>query len=109
VLDFSSMARRFKGEKTQMNKGDLVTKIADDTELTQKQVDEVINSLLEEIKKQVAKGEKITLTGFGTFSKRSRKGRTGRNPRTGEEIKIPASSVPAFSAGKQFKDFVKSK
>lgn len=92
-----------------MNKGDLIAKIADQVDLSQKQVDGVVDALLEEIKKQVAKGEKITLTGFGTFSKRSRKSRTGRNPRTGEEIKIPASSVPAFSAGKQFKDYVKSK
>lgn len=91
-----------------MNKGELVAKISEDLDMTQKQVDEVVSALLEEVKAQVAKGEKITLTGFGTFQKRDRKGRTGRNPRTGEEIKIPASSVPAFSAGKQFKDTVKS-
>jgi DNA-binding protein HU-beta len=91
-----------------MNKGELVAKISEDLDMTQKQVDEVVSALLEEVKSQVAKGEKITLTGFGTFQKRDRKGRTGRNPRTGEEIKIPASSVPAFSAGKQFKDTVKS-
>lgn len=92
-----------------MNKGELVSKISEDLDMTQKQVDEVVTALLEEIKGQVAKGEKITLTGFGTFQKRDRKGRTGRNPRTGEEIKIPPSSVPAFSAGKQFKDTVKGK
>jgi DNA-binding protein HU-beta len=92
-----------------MNKGELVAKIADDLGMSQKQVDEVVTGLLEEIKAQVAKGEKVTLTGFGTYSKKDRKGRTGRNPRTGEEIQIPASSVPAFSAGKQFKDFVKGK
>ncbi len=92
-----------------MNKGELVAKIADDLGQSQKQVDEVVTALLEEIKNQVAKGEKVTLTGFGTYSKKDRKGRTGRNPRTGEEIQIPASSVPAFSAGKQFKDFVKGK
>lgn len=92
-----------------MNKGELVAKISEDLDLTQKQVDQVVTALLEEIKDQVAKGEKITLTGFGVFQKRSRKGRTGRNPRTGEEIKITASSVPAFSAGKQFKDTVKAK
>jgi DNA-binding protein HU-beta len=91
-----------------MNKGELVAKISEDLDMTQKQVDEVVSALLEEVKAQVARGEKITLTGFGTFQKRDRKGRTGRNPRTGEEIKIPASSVPAFSAGKQFKDTVKS-
>ena len=92
-----------------MNKGELVAKIADDLGMSQKQVDEVVTGLLDEIKAQVAKGEKVTLTGFGTYSKKDRKGRTGRNPRTGEEIQIPASSVPAFSAGKQFKDFVKGK
>lgn len=92
-----------------MNKGELVAKIADDLGISQKQVDEVVTALLEEVKGQVAKGEKVTLTGFGTYSKKDRKGRTGRNPRTGEEIQIPASSVPAFSAGKQFKDFVKGK
>ena len=91
-----------------MNKGELVAKIAEDTDLTQKQVEQVVTALLDAVKEQVAKGEKITLTGFGTFQKRDRKGRTGRNPRTGEEIKIPASSVPAFSAGKQFKDEVKA-
>lgn len=92
-----------------MNKGELVAKIADDLGMSQKQVEEVVTSLLDEIKAQVARGEKVTLTGFGTYSKKDRKGRTGRNPRTGEEIQIPASSVPAFSAGKQFKDYVKSK
>lgn len=91
-----------------MNKGDIVAKISEETNLTQKQVDQVVSAFLEEIKNQVARDEKITLTGFGTFSKRHRKGRTGRNPRTGEEIKIAASSVPAFSAGKQFKETVKA-
>ncbi len=92
-----------------MNKGELVAKIAEEADLSQKQAEHVISEFLEEIKKQVAKGEKVTLTGFGTFSKRHRKGRIGRNPRTGEEIKIAASSVPAFSAGKQFKDTVKGR
>jgi DNA-binding protein HU-beta len=92
-----------------MNKGELVAKIADEQGMSQKQVDEIVTALLDEIKGQVAKGEKVTITGFGTYSKKDRKGRTGRNPRTGEEIQIPASSVPAFSAGKQFKDFVKGR
>jgi DNA-binding protein HU-beta len=92
-----------------MNKGELVAKIAEEADISQKQAEHVISEFLEEIKKQVAKGEKVTLTGFGTFSKRHRKGRVGRNPRTGEEIKIAASSVPAFSAGKQFKDTVKGR
>lgn len=91
-----------------MNKGELIGAIAEKTEMTQKQVDTVVNKLIDTVKEAVAGGEKITLTGFGTFEKRDRKARTGRNPRTGEEMQIPASSVPAFSAGKQFKDAVKS-
>ena len=59
-----------------MNKGELVAKIADDLGISQKQVDEVVTALLEEVKGQVAKGEKVTLTGFGTYSKKDRKGRT---------------------------------
>jgi DNA-binding protein HU-beta len=90
-----------------MNKGELVAKISEETGLTQKQVDTVLSSMLEAIKEEVAEGNKVALTGFGSFEKRRRKARTGRNPRTGEEMKIPASSVPAFSAGKQFKDAVK--
>lgn len=91
-----------------MNKGELITKISEDTELTQKQVDTVLSAILETITDEVAKGGKVTLAGFGTFEKRHRKARTGRNPQTGEEIKIAASNVPAFSAGKQFKETVKA-
>ena len=91
-----------------MNKGEIIAKLAEETEITQKQVDLTVTAFLELIKNEVAKGEKVTITGFGTFSKRTRKGRTGRNPRTGEVIQIAETCVPAFSAGKQFKDTVKA-
>lgn len=91
-----------------MNKGELIQRVADETDMTQKQVDTILSSLIEVIKRQVANGDKVTITGFGTFEKRHRKARTGRNPRTGEAMQIEASSVPAFSAGKQFKDSVKA-
>ena len=78
-----------------MNKGELVAAIAEETDLTQKQVEQVVTALLDAVKEQVAKGEKITLTGFGTFQKRDRKGRTGRNPRTGEEIKKLSEQIQA--------------
>lgn len=90
-----------------MNKGELISKIADDTGITQRQVDTVVTAILDTITGEVATGGKVTLAGFGTFERRHRKARVGRNPQTGEEIQIAASNVPAFSAGKQFKETVK--
>lgn len=91
-----------------MNKGELISAVADETGLPQKQVDNILTAVIEKITSEVARGTKVTITGFGTFEKRHRKARTGRNPQTGEEIQIAASNVPAFSAGKQFKDTVKA-
>ena len=92
-----------------MNKTELIAKVAEVSGLTKKDSELALNTTLDAIKDSLVAGEKVVLTGFGTFQKRDRKGRVGRNPRTGEEIKIPPSSVPAFSAGKQFKDTVKGK
>ena len=63
--------------------------------------------VLETVKEEVAAGKKVQLIGFGTFEARSRKARTGKNPRTGEALNIEAATVPAFKAGKAFKDVVK--
>ena len=89
-----------------MNKQDLVLQLANKAELTQKKADEIISTTLESIMKALSKGDKVTLVGFGTFEARKRKERKGRNPKTGEEIQIPASISPKFSAGKQFKHSV---
>ncbi|OGI19035.1 MAG: DNA-binding protein [Candidatus Melainabacteria bacterium RIFCSPHIGHO2_02_FULL_34_12] len=89
-----------------MNKQDLILQLANKEELTQKKADEILSTTLEAIMKSVSKGEKVTLVGFGTFEARKRKERKGRNPKTGEEIQISASTVPKFSAGKQFKSSV---
>ncbi len=89
-----------------MNKQDLVLQLANKEQLTQKKADEILSTTLEAIMKSVTKGEKVTLVGFGTFEPRKRKERKGRNPKTGEELQIPASTVPKFSAGKQFKQTV---
>jgi DNA-binding protein HU-beta len=91
-----------------MNRSELVQQIAEDAEMTQKQVDTVIGSFIEVVKKIVKDGEKVTLTGFGTFEKRHRREREGRNPQNGSKIKIPACNVPGFSPGKQFKEAVNS-
>ena len=90
-----------------MNKEELVKEIAKKTNLSQKVASEVLAATLDTIQKTVAKGKKVTLVGFGTFEARKRKARTGRNPQTGAAIKIAAKTVPAFSAGKKFKDAVK--
>ena len=92
-----------------MNKEELVQEITKKAKVTQKDATEVLNSLVATVQKTVAKGEKVTLVGFGTFEARKRAARTGRNPQTGKEIKIAAKTVPAFSAGKKFKEMVNKK
>ena len=90
-----------------MNKEELVKEISKKTKLSQKVSSDVLSATLEIIQKTVAKGKKVTLVGFGTWEARKRAARTGRNPQTGKELKIPAKTVPAFSAGKNFKELVK--
>jgi len=90
-----------------MNKEELTKAVATSAKLSQKTVSEVIAATVETIQKTVSKGKKVTLVGFGTFEARKRAARKGRNPQTGKEIKIAAKTVPAFSAGKKFKEMVK--
>lgn len=89
-----------------MNKGELVDAIAAKANLTKKEADTVLTAILETIQEAVASGDKVTLVGFGTFEPRQRQAREGRNPSTGKPIQIPATTIPAFSAGKLFKDKV---
>lgn len=89
-----------------MNKGELIDAIASKTQTSKKEADAVLTATIDAIMEAVANGEKVTLVGFGTFEPRARAARDGRNPQTGKAIKIPATTVPAFSAGKQFKDMV---
>jgi DNA-binding protein HU-beta len=89
-----------------MNKGELVEKIADKVTVTKKQADAVLTATLDAIMEAVSDGEKVTLVGFGSFESRERKARLGRNPKTSEPMDIPASTIPVFSAGKQFKEKV---
>lgn len=90
-----------------MNKEQLVKAIAVETNISQKEISSVLNSFTETIVETVATGEKVTLIGFGSFEPRSRKERLGVNPQTKEPLTIPATVVPAFCAGKVFKDKVK--
>ncbi|MCM1982807.1 HU family DNA-binding protein [Lyngbya confervoides BDU141951] len=89
-----------------MNKGELVDKIAEKANVTKKQADQVLTAALDSIVDAVSSGEKVTLVGFGAFEPRERKAREGRNPKTGDKMQIPATTVPAFSAGKLFKEKV---
>ena len=89
-----------------MNKGELVDAVAAKTNITKKQADEVITAFLSVVTEAVANGEKVTLIGFGLFERRDRSQREGRNPKTNEPMTIPATKVPAFSAGKQFREKV---
>ena len=92
-----------------MNKQELVAAMAKESGLSAKQAEAGLNAFIEVVKKELAskKGEKkVSLVGFGTFEVSERKARTGRNPQTGETIKIKAHSVPAFRAGKKLKDAV---
>jgi len=92
-----------------MNKAELVEAVATATESSKSQVDEVLNATISTIIKAVTKGDSVQLVGFGTFGSGKRAARTGRNPRTGEAIKIAAARTVKFTAGKAFKDAVNKK
>ena len=90
-----------------MNKEELVKEVSQQAKVSQKATADVIAATLDTIEKTLAKGDRVTLVGFGTFEPRKRAARTGRNPQTGAALKIAANTVPAFTAGKKFKEAVK--
>jgi DNA-binding protein HU-beta len=92
-----------------LNKGELIDSIATTTGESKRVVQGVIDATIETVQKQVKKGERVSLPGFGTFERRQRAARTARNPQTGEPLKIKASKVPAFKAGASFKSYVNGK
>lgn len=89
-----------------MNKAELVSAMASETCLTKKDVESVLNSFVNVVSNELSNKGKVQLVGFGTFETREHAARTGRNPQTGEEIKIAASTAPAFKPGKALKDKV---
>ena len=89
-----------------MNKTELVSAIAKEAELSKKDAEAALSAITGTISKTLKKGDSIQLIGFGTFEVRKRAARTGRNPQTGEEIKIKAAKTPAFKPGKALKDLV---
>lgn len=89
-----------------MNKADLVNAVKK-VVCTKKEACSAVDTVLESIKKALKKGEAVSLVGFGTFKVNTRKARTGRNPKTGETIQIPAKKVPVFRAGAELRKAVK--
>lgn len=90
-----------------VNKDALVDAISAKADLSKKDVEVVIDTLIEKITEEIRTGNKVTLTGFGTFKTSSRAAREGINPQTKEKIQIPAMTVPKFTAGKALKEAVK--
>ena len=89
-----------------MNKAELINAVAEKAGLSKKDTETVVNATIDVIAGALADGDKVQLVGFGAFEVKSRAERTGRNPKTEEEIKIPASKVPVFKPGKALKDIV---
>ena len=89
-----------------MNKTELVAAIAEQTELSKKDAEKALKAFTDIVAEELKKGEKVQLVGFGTFEVSKRAAREGRNPQTGETMKISASKAPKFKAGKALKDLV---
>lgn len=90
-----------------MTKNELVDRVAKKVGLTRKAASEAVNAVFGNIHDALAKGDKVVITGFGTFKIRNRNSRTGRNPQTGQAIKISGHKLPGFTAGKTFKRLIK--
>ena len=90
-----------------MTKAELIDKIAITSGISRTAANNALNATLDNITRALQKGQKVTLIGFGTFAVQQRKARTGRNPKTGAEINIPAGRIPRFTAGKAFKSAIK--
>ena len=89
-----------------MNKAELVSKVAEKAGLSKKDAEKAVVAVFDSIQDTLKAGEKVQLVGFGTFEVRARGARSGRNPRSGQPLQIPASKVPAFKAGKALKDAI---
>ena len=89
-----------------MNNTELIAAVAESTAISKKDAEKAVSATIDTIIDAVTKGDKVQLVGFGTFEQRQRNARTGVDPRTGNKIEIAASKVPAFKAGKAFKDAV---
>jgi len=91
-----------------LTKADLIEEVLKVTELPRKESETIVETIFDSIIGAIQKGEKIEIRGFGSFRTRQRKGRVGRNPKTGEKVEVPAKRIPFFKPSKELKDFVNS-
>ena len=89
-----------------MTKAELVDEVASVVQLTKKQAETIVNIVFDSIVESLRSGQKIELRGFGSFRLRSRKSRTGRNPKTGEKVEVPSKKIPYFKPGKELKELI---
>ena len=89
-----------------MNKAELIDAVAESADISKAAATRAVDTMLNSVTQALKSGDQVTLVGFGTFSVKERAARTGRNPRTGDPIEIPAAKVPSFKAGKALKDAV---
>src|SRR5438874_13275960 len=89
-----------------MTKAELVDEVARVVQLTKKQAETIVNIIFDSIVESLRTGQKIELRGFGNFRLRSRKSRTGRNPKTGEKVDVPSKKIPYFKPGKELKELI---
>lgn len=90
-----------------MNKIEFIEAVAQKIDVSKAEAEKMVNAFIDIVTSTLKSGNEVVLTGFGTFSARTRKGRTGRNPQTGEKVEIPAMTLPKFKAGKGLKDALK--
>ena len=105
TVNYNKNSCLFK-EDVIVNKAELITSMAEKSQLTKKDAEAALKAFIDSVQEALEGGDKVQLVGFGTFETRERAAREGRNPRTKETITIPASTVPVFKAGKEFKDRV---
>ena len=91
-----------------LTKADLIEEVLRITELPRKESETIVETIFDSIIESLQKGEKIEIRGFGSFRTRQRRGRVGRNPKTGEKVEVPAKKIPFFKPSKELKDFVNS-
>jgi integration host factor subunit beta len=94
------------GKPGVMTKAELVDEVARTIQVTKKQAETIVNVVFDSIVDSLRNGEKIELRGFGSFRLRSRKSRTGRNPKTGEKVEVPSKKIPYFKPGKELKELI---
>src|SRR5216683_1402899 len=93
-------------QTTTLTKADLIEEVLNITELPRKESETIVETVFDSIIGALQKGEKIEIRGFGSFRTRERRGRVGRNPKTGEKVEVPAKKIPYFKPSKELKDFV---